>query len=140
MSGTIILEQMPGEISEMVAVSRGLGSIRVLACGVRRLAERGFPAGHRKLHAGTRRSESRSAPTRSRDALPRSAPRQPRQFGDYFCHLLCIIQRQTLFSASNSLHQPLISVSLKILPTTRRRRPFRFALSMSWRERIACSL
>ena len=45
-----------------------------------------------------------------------------------------------LFSASNSLHQPLISVSLKILPTTRRRRPFRFALSKSWRERIACSL
>ena len=45
-----------------------------------------------------------------------------------------------LFSASNSLHQPLISVSLKILPTTRRRRPFRFALSISWRERIACSL
>jgi hypothetical protein len=32
----------------------GPGSIRVLACGVRRLAEQSFPAGRRKLHAGTR--------------------------------------------------------------------------------------
>ena len=32
----------------MVAVSRGLGSIRIPACGVRRLAENGFPAGRRK--------------------------------------------------------------------------------------------
>jgi hypothetical protein len=30
------------------------GSIRVPACGVRRLAEQSFPAGRRKLHAGTR--------------------------------------------------------------------------------------
>ena len=55
----------------MLAAPRRLGSIRVPACGVRRLAEQGFPAGRRKLHAGTRGSESRSAATRSRDALPR---------------------------------------------------------------------
>jgi hypothetical protein len=30
------------------------GSTRVLACGVRRLAEHGFPAGRRKRHARTR--------------------------------------------------------------------------------------
>jgi hypothetical protein len=65
----------------------GLGSLRVPlrpACGVRRprerhvaatrltvLAEDGFPARRRKWHARTRRCESRSAPTRSRDVLPK---------------------------------------------------------------------
>lgn len=44
------------------------------------------------------------------------------------------------FFCSNSLHQPLISVSLKILPMTRRRRPLRFAFSTSRRERMASSL
>jgi hypothetical protein len=54
-------------------VAIGLGSIRVPACGVRRLAEQGFPAGRRKLHAGTRGGESRPASyavsMRSPDAL-----------------------------------------------------------------------
>jgi hypothetical protein len=36
------------------------------------------------------------------------------------------ISRWARFFCSNSLHQPLISVSLKILPMTRRRRPFKF--------------
>ncbi len=36
-----------------------LGSIRVHACGVRRLAEQGFPAGRRKVHAGRVRSPDR---------------------------------------------------------------------------------
>jgi hypothetical protein len=34
--------------------SAGPGSIRVPACGIRRLAEQGFPARRRKLHARTR--------------------------------------------------------------------------------------
>jgi hypothetical protein len=38
----------------MLAAPKRPGSIRVLACGVRRLAEQSFPAGRRKLHAGTR--------------------------------------------------------------------------------------
>ena len=42
-------------------------------------------------------------------------------------------------SLLNSLHQPLISVSLKILPITRRSRPFKLAFS-SRSERIASSL
>jgi hypothetical protein len=46
------LEQMPEEISEMVAASRGLGSIRVPVCGVRRLAEQGFPGGTPEIARG----------------------------------------------------------------------------------------
>ena len=44
------------------------------------------------------------------------------------------------FLASNSLHQPLISVSLKIFPITRRSRPLRLAFSRSRRLRMASSL
>src|SRR6266487_4597488 len=48
--------------------------------------------------------------------------------------------RLAAFFCSNSLHQPLISVSLKILPMTRRRRPFRFGFSTSRNDRMASSL
>src|SRR5688572_13301674 len=43
-------------------------------------------------------------------------------------------------SCSCSLHQPLISTSLKILPSVRRRSPFRLAFSNETSERIASSL
>ena len=43
----------------MARIAEGLGSIRVPACGVRRLAEQGFPAGRRKLHASRVRSPMR---------------------------------------------------------------------------------
>jgi hypothetical protein len=38
----------------MLAAPKLLGSIRVLACGVRRLAEQSFRRDAGKLHAGTR--------------------------------------------------------------------------------------
>lgn len=44
------------------------------------------------------------------------------------------------FLASCSWHQPLISTSLKILPSTRRRSPFRLGFSKWPRQRIASSL
>jgi hypothetical protein len=47
----------------MLAAPKRPGSIRVLACGGRRLAEQSFPAGRRKLHAGTR---ALPGPTRNR--------------------------------------------------------------------------
>ena len=53
--------------------SRGPGSARVPASAVRRLAEQGFPAGRRKLQAGTR-------------AFPSPSARQP--FENFFRHLL----------------------------------------------------
>jgi hypothetical protein len=40
----------------MLAAPKRPGSARVLACGVRRLAEQSFPEGRRKLHAGRVRS------------------------------------------------------------------------------------
>jgi hypothetical protein len=36
----------------MLAAAKLLGSIRVLACGVQRLAEQSFPAGRRKIARG----------------------------------------------------------------------------------------
>src|SRR5437867_50596 len=45
-----------------------------------------------------------------------------------------------LFFCSNSLHQPFISVSLKIRPMTRRNRPFRLGFSKLRKDRIASSL
>ena len=47
---------------------------------------------------------------------------------------------RAVFFCSNSLHHPLISVSLKILPITRRSRPLRFGFSKSARQRMASSL
>jgi hypothetical protein len=61
---------------------------RRLACGVRRPAEHGFPAGSQKLHARTRRSESRFASTPSRLRLD-----------DVNEHLRLQLPVRTLFSA-----------------------------------------
>ena len=49
-------------------------------------------------------------------------------------------RRAASFRCSCSLHQPLISTSLKILPSTRRRSPLRLGFSTSRRQRIASSL
>ncbi len=53
---------------------------------------------------------------------------------------LLISSRTTPFFASNSLHHPFTSRSLKIFDTTRRSRPLRLGLSSRTSERIASSL
>jgi hypothetical protein len=71
---------MPEEISGILAVSSDLGSIRVLACGVRRLAEQVFSGGTPEIVRGTRAlpktralaiSETSSGVCSNIDAVPR---------------------------------------------------------------------
>ena len=72
------LERFSKEVSEMLAAPKRLGSIRLLACSVRRLAEQGFPAGRRKSHAGTRalpRPVAPSAPSEPTRLQVHEAPR-----------------------------------------------------------------